>query len=144
MPVRGRRADRRRRRRRRRRRAARPSRAAAAAAGARAAAPAGRSSPLDRVIAVVNDEALTQYDLDEQKRLVVQQMQAQKVTPPPNDVLEKQLLERLITERALMQYAKETGVRVDDVQVERTIQRIAQDNKMTPDAVPRRGRARRA
>jgi peptidyl-prolyl cis-trans isomerase SurA len=39
----------------------------------------------------------------------------------------------LITQRALMQYAKETGVRVDDVQVERTIQRVAQENKMTPD-----------
>ena len=53
----------------------------------------------------------------------LQQMKAQKVTPPPGDVLDKQLLERLITERVLMQYAKETGVRVDDMQVERTIQR---------------------
>jgi peptidyl-prolyl cis-trans isomerase SurA len=99
--------------------------------------------PLDRVIAVVNDEALTQYDLNEQKRSVLQQMGAQKVTPPPSDVLDKQLLERLITERALMQYAKETGIRVDDVQVERTIQRVAQENKMTPDqfrqAVEREG-----
>jgi peptidyl-prolyl cis-trans isomerase SurA len=60
-------------------------------------------------------------------------MRAQKVQAPPNDVLEKQLLERLITERALLQLAKETGVRVDDVQVERTIQRIAQENKLTPD-----------
>jgi peptidyl-prolyl cis-trans isomerase SurA len=60
-------------------------------------------------------------------------MQAQKVPPPPNDVLEKQLLERLIVDRALMQYAKETGVKVDDTQVERTIQRIIQDNKLTPD-----------
>jgi len=95
------------------------------------------------VIAVVNDEALTQYDLDEQKRNILEQMKTQKVTPPPNDVLEKQLLERLITQRALMQYAKETGVRVDDVQVERTIQRVAQENKMTPDefrrAVEREG-----
>jgi peptidyl-prolyl cis-trans isomerase SurA len=99
--------------------------------------------PLERVIAVVNDEALTQYDLDVQKRQVIQQMQAQKVPPPPGDVLDKQLLERLIVDRALMQYAKETGVRVDDTQVERTIQRIAQDNKMTADqfraAVEREG-----
>ena len=95
------------------------------------------------MIAVVNDEALTQYDLDEQKRIVLQQMKAQNVPPPPDDVLDKQLLERLIVERALMQYAKETGVRVDDVQVERTIPRIAQENKLTPDefrkAVEREG-----
>ena len=99
--------------------------------------------PLDRVIAVVNDEALTRYDLEEQKRTVLQQMQAQKVRPPPEDVLDKQLLERLVTQRALMQYAKETGIRIDDVQVERTIQRIAQENKMTPvqfrQAVEREG-----
>ena len=119
--------------------AARP----AAPAAARTAAPARPVIPLERVIAVVNDEALTQYDLDEQKRNILEQMKTQKVTPPPNDVLEKQLLERLITQRALMQYAKETGVRVDDVQVERTIQRVAQENKMTPDefrrAVEREG-----
>ncbi len=98
---------------------------------------------LDRVVAVVNDEAVTQYDLDEQKRTVTTQMKAQNVTPPPADVLDKQLLERIITERALMQYAKETGVRVDDVQVERTIARVAQENKMTGDqfrkAVEREG-----
>ncbi len=118
--------------------AARP----AAAAPARAA-PGRPVFPLDRVVAVVNDEALTQFDLNEQKRGVLQQMKAQKVTPPPADVLDKQLLERLITERAMMQYAKETGVRVDDVQVERTIQRVAQENKLTTDefrkAVEREG-----
>jgi len=112
------------------------------------AAPASRPVaaavvPLDRVIAVVNDEALTQFDLDEQKRVVAQQMKAQKVPAPPADVLDKQLLERLIVDRALMQYAKETGVRVDDVQVERTIARIAQDNKLSADqfrqAVEREG-----
>ena len=89
--------------------------------------------PVERVIAVVNDEALTQYDLDEQKRVIVQQMKAQKVPAPPADVLDKQLLERLIVDRAMMQYAKETGVRVDDVQVERTIARIAQENKLSAD-----------
>ena len=102
-----------------------------------------RSVLVDRVIAIVNDEALTQHEVDEQKRVVLGQMQAQKVAPPAPDVLEKQLLERLITERVLLQYAKETGIRVDDTQVERTILRIAQDNKLTADqfrlAVEREG-----
>ena len=48
-------------------------------------------------------------------------------------MLDKQLLERLITERAVLQFAKETGIRVDDTQVERAIQRIAQDNKLSSD-----------
>ena len=88
---------------------------------------------LDRVVAIVNDEAITQYEIDEQKKIALAQMKTQNVTPPSADTLEKQVLERLITERALLQFAKETGVRVDDTQVERTIARIAQDNKLTPD-----------
>jgi len=43
------------------------------------------------------------------------------------------LSDRLITERALLQYAKETGIRVDDTTVERTILRIAQENKLSPE-----------
>ena len=96
--------------------------------------------PLDRVVAIVNDEALTQYEVDEQKRIVLGQMKAQNVTPPNPDTLDKQVLERLITERALLQFAKETGVRVDDTQVERTIPRIAQDNKLTHGRVPQGAR----
>jgi peptidyl-prolyl cis-trans isomerase SurA len=118
------------------------SRPSAGSPAARAAAPRGgapsqaaldRAVTLDRVVAVVNDEALTQYDVAEQKRVVLEQLKAQKVTPPPADVLDRQLLERLIVERALLQVAKESGIRIDDVQVERTIQRIAQENKMTTD-----------
>ena len=46
-------------------------------------------------------------------------------------MLEKQLLERLITERVLLQQAKDGGIKVDDNQVERAIARIAQDNKLS-------------
>ena len=88
---------------------------------------------LDRVVAIVNDEALTQFEIDEQKKIILAQMKASNVTPPPADVLDKQLLDRLITERAILQYAKENGVKVDDTQVERTILRIAQDNKLSID-----------
>ena len=101
-------------------------------------APAAPSSPvrevlLDRVVAVVNDEAITQHDLNEQRAAVLVQLRESKVSPPAPDVLERQLLDRMITERSLMQFAKETGVRVDDTTVERAFQRVAQDNKLSPD-----------
>ena len=102
-------------------------------APARGGASLDRVVPIDRVIAIVNDEALTQFDINEQKRIVLSQMKSQNVTPPAPDVLDKQLLERLITERALLQFAKETGIRVDDTQVERTILRIAEDNKLSAE-----------
>jgi peptidyl-prolyl cis-trans isomerase SurA len=89
--------------------------------------------PLDRVVAIVNDEALTMWDIGEQKRVVLNQLKASNVQPPAPDVLEKQVLERLITERAMLQFAKETGIRVDDTAVERTIQRVIEENKVTPD-----------
>jgi len=108
-------------------------RGAAPRGGAASQAALDRAVTLDRVVAIVNDEALTQYDLNEQKRVVLEQMKTQKVAPPAPDVLDKQLLERLITERALLQFAKESGIRIDDVQVERTIQRIAQENKLTTE-----------
>lgn len=105
-----------------------------APASAGTAVSSDRGAVIDRVVAVVNDEALTMYDINEQSRAVLAQMKSQKVTPPAQDVLERQLLERLITERALMQYAKESGIRVDDTQVERAIARIASDNKLSADA----------
>ncbi|HZQ61503.1 MAG TPA: peptidylprolyl isomerase [Casimicrobiaceae bacterium] len=91
-----------------------------------------RSVLLDRVVAVVNNEAITQHEIDDQKRFVLEQMKAQKMNPPAADVLEKQVTERIITERLMLQIAKGTGIKVDDVQVERTIERIAQENKLTP------------
>ncbi len=93
------------------------------------------SLAIDRVVAVVNDEAVTQYELDEARRIVLQQLKQQNVQQPAPDVLEKQVLERLVTERALLQFAKESGIKVDDTQVERTIQRIAEDNKLTLDGL---------
>ncbi len=89
--------------------------------------------PLDRVLVVVNDEAVTQWDMNEQRRIVLQQMKTASVTPPSGDVLDKQVLERLIVERAVLQFAKETGIRVDDTTVERTILRVAEENKLSPD-----------
>ena len=50
--------------------------------------------PLDRVLVVVNDEAITQWDLGEQRRVMLTQLKASNITPPPSDVLDKQVIER--------------------------------------------------
>ncbi|MCL2872735.1 MAG: peptidylprolyl isomerase [Betaproteobacteria bacterium] len=88
---------------------------------------------LDRLVLIVNDEAITQYDIDTQKNTILKRMKAANVTPPPDSELEHQIIERLITEKAVMQYAKETGVRVDDTMIDRAINSVAQENKMTLD-----------
>jgi peptidyl-prolyl cis-trans isomerase SurA len=95
-----------------------------------------RSEPalLDRVVAVVNNEVITRLDLDEQMRVALQQLRRQNTPLPAQDVLERQLLERLVTARVLVQTARETGLRVDDTQLQRSLERIAQENKLTPEA----------
>jgi peptidyl-prolyl cis-trans isomerase SurA len=93
-----------------------------------------RSDPLpqvaviDSVVAVVNDDVITRHELDDRVREVVRQLQKQDTPLPAADVLEKQILERMINDILLAQYAKETGVRVDDVQLNQAITRIAQQN----------------
>jgi peptidyl-prolyl cis-trans isomerase SurA len=86
--------------------------------------------PLNHIVAVVNDEVITSKELDQRYDEVVQSLAQQNTPLPPRDVLEKQLLERMITELALQQHARNTGVRVDPTQVERALQRIAAQNKL--------------
>jgi peptidyl-prolyl cis-trans isomerase SurA len=86
---------------------------------------------IDRIVAVVNDEVITRLDLNERTDLATKQLQQQGTPLPPRDVLERQLLERLVSDRVQLQFAKETGLRVDDVELERALNRIAQDSKLT-------------
>lgn len=86
---------------------------------------------IDRIVAVVNDEVITQYELNDRLNMVSHQLRQQGTPLPPREVLEKQLLERMINDRVQLQFAKLTGIRVDDVQLDKTLQRIAQDSKLT-------------
>jgi len=86
---------------------------------------------VDRVVAVVNDEVITRYELAEQKRAVAAQLKRQGVNMPPDSELESQVLERFINEKVQLQYAREYGIRADDETVNASLQRIAAENKMS-------------
>ncbi|MEO5676055.1 MAG: peptidylprolyl isomerase [Usitatibacter sp.] len=89
---------------------------------------------VDRIVAVVNDEVLTANDLNERVQLVVRQIQRQGGQLPAADVLQRQILERMINDLVQVQLAKETGIKVDDLALDRTIERISQENSLTlPD-----------
>ena len=90
---------------------------------------------VDRVVAVVNDEVITSLELDRELRTATEQLRRQGTAPPQRGVLEKQLLERLITKRALLQYTRQTGLRVSDADLDRAVDRIAEDNKLSPTAL---------
>jgi peptidyl-prolyl cis-trans isomerase SurA len=115
---------------------------AAAAALAQAPAPGGTAPPpatrqvvpVDRIVAVVNDEVLTLNELNERTDIVVRQLRGGGGRVPPRDVLQRQLLERMIDDVIQMQMAKETGIRIDDATLDKTIQRIADDNNLSMTA----------
>lgn len=86
---------------------------------------------VDRILAVVNDSVITQRELEERVSAVNRQLQKQGTPLPSQEILSRQLLERLILENLQLQHAKEVGLKLDDQEVDRALQRIAQDNKMT-------------
>ncbi len=88
---------------------------------------------VDQIAAVVNDEVITRSELEQRYRTAMQQLRRQNIQPPPRNLLLTQTLDRMVTERALLQHAKNSGVRVDPAQVERAVQRIASQNGMSVD-----------
>ena len=93
-----------------------------------------RDEPLeaDSIVAVVADEVITAYELRNRLASALKQLQKQGTPLPPQDVLERQMLERLILDRVQLQYAKESGLKIDDLQLDQAIGRISANNKLTP------------
>ena len=95
------------------------------------ASPPARVLTVDRIVAVVNDEVITLFDVSARTKLAVAQLSRQGTPLPPSDVLQRQVLERMISDRVQLQMARDTGIRLDDGQLEKILTRIAADNKMT-------------
>lgn len=92
---------------------------------------APRAVEVDRIVAVVNSEVITALQLRARVEQAKRQLGRQGVELPPEEVLQRQLLERLIVERAQVQLAQETSLRVDDATLERAIERVAANNKLS-------------
>jgi peptidyl-prolyl cis-trans isomerase SurA len=90
---------------------------------------------VDRIIAIVNSEAVTSLQLRERVARVLRNLEKQQVQLPPQDVLERQILEQLIVERAQLQLARESALRVDEGMLDRAIGIIANNNRTNPDAM---------
>jgi peptidyl-prolyl cis-trans isomerase SurA len=98
---------------------------------AAAAEPPRSVQVIDRIVVVVNDEIITRHELNERARVVAAQLRQQGAPSPPKAVLDKQILERMIADRVQLQFAKETGLRIDDTELDRAISRIAAENKLS-------------
>ncbi|MEI7445785.1 MAG: peptidylprolyl isomerase [Burkholderiales bacterium] len=94
------------------------------------ARPSSEPVLVDRVVAIVNNEAITARELDARTRAIVSRLGGQNVQLPPMAELQRQVLERMILDRAAQQAARDAGVRIDDAAVDRAIARIAAEQKM--------------
>ena len=101
---------------------------------AAASAYAQRVALVDRIAAVVNREVVTYSELRERRESTERQLRRQGTPLPEASLLERQLLERLILEKVQLQMAQENGIRIDEVQLDRAIERVAQTNNLSlPD-----------
>jgi len=86
---------------------------------------------VDAIIAVVNSEVITRNELRDRLLMIQNRLKSQGVALPSQAQLMKQLLERMIVERAQIQMAKEAGLRVEDSALDRTVAHMAEQNKLS-------------
>jgi len=87
---------------------------------------------LDRIVAVVDDDVVLQSELDQAMRSVKAQLaNAPANQVPPQDVLQKQVLEHLIVQSLELQMADRAGILISDEELNQAMQRIAEQNKLT-------------
>ncbi len=94
-----------------------------------AQAPAAQASrPADFIVAVVNSEPITNNEVRARVARVQQQLAQARSPEPPREELVRQVLERLISERAQMQLARQNGMKVDEAAVDDAEQSVARQN----------------
>ncbi|MET3913725.1 peptidyl-prolyl cis-trans isomerase SurA [Variovorax sp. OAS795] len=99
-----------------------------------AAAPVQRSA--EYIVALVNSEPITNTEVQSRvTRLIRENAEAERV---PRPELTRLVLERLISERAQLQLAKENGIKVDDVAIDQAEQTVARQNQITVEELRRR------
>lgn len=99
----------------------------------------GVTQAADFIVAVVNSEPITNHEVMVETRRFVEQLDQQR-QPRPADMraLSRQVLERMINERAQLQLARENGIRVEDVSVDQAVRTVANQNQIEVPELLRR------
>ena len=89
------------------------------------------AAPLDRIVAVVNNEIVLDSELVEMEQTVRQQLRQRNAAIPSSDILRRQVLERLIMQKLQLQRAEMSGIRVADDALNAAVRQIAENNNLT-------------
>lgn len=92
----------------------------------------------DFIVAVVNSEPVTNHDVAVELQRMQQQYAQQRQALPDTRELTRQVLERLINEKAQLQLARETGIKVDEPSVDQAEQSVALQNQLSVAELHRR------
>lgn len=95
------------------------------------AAAAGPEREADTIIAVVNKDVITRRELDARVRLAKRDLTGQRMQLPPDNVLEAQVLQRLITEKLELQEGRRLNIQITPAMVNNAIETIAKRNNVT-------------
>ena len=86
---------------------------------------------VDRIVALVGKDVITLTELAERTAQAERELVRRRIAAPDPAVLQRQVLERMVLDKAQLQRAAESGLRVDELELDRAVQRVAQNNKMT-------------
>ncbi|CAG9169928.1 peptidylprolyl isomerase [Cupriavidus pampae] len=92
---------------------------------------ARRSQLVDEVVAIVNNSVITRRELLDRADEIESQLRASQREVPPRADLLGEVLERLVMDRVQTQAAQDAGIRVTDQEVDRAIESVAQQNRMS-------------
>ncbi len=91
--------------------------------------------PLDRVLAVVNDDIITMQELEEQAGIAKARMKQQGTPLPDENLLRQKVLEKLIFEKLQIQSAKDAGVIISEDMIDQALTSVAQRNNLSIDQI---------
>jgi peptidyl-prolyl cis-trans isomerase SurA len=101
------------------------------ATGLEAQLDSGSIEPIDSIIALVDEDVILRSELDMAIAGIVERIRASGEAMPPMDLLENQVLERLIMRELQVQKALQTGIRISDADIDQAMVALAQQNNIT-------------
>ncbi|WP_133717528.1 peptidylprolyl isomerase [Methylocaldum gracile] len=87
--------------------------------------------PIDRIVAVVEDGVILESELRQKVESIKASLLQNNTQLPPDEILTRQVLERLIVDKIQVHLAEKAGIRVDDETLRQAVQQIAQRNNMS-------------
>jgi len=95
------------------------------------AVPAPSVAPLDSIVALVDEDVIMRSELDQALAGIVERIRASGEAMPPQNLIESQVLERLIVRELQIQKAMQTGIRISDSDIDQAMVNLAQQNGIT-------------